>query len=58
MGICGTAEVGKKDLKERETLKDLDVNGKVILEWILKKSVWRVWTGHFLCRRLTNTLVL
>jgi hypothetical protein len=35
--------VGKPEGKNH--LEDLDVDGKIILEWILRKQGGRVWTG-------------
>jgi hypothetical protein len=31
--------------KGRDHLEELGVKGKIILECILKKQVWRLWTG-------------
>jgi hypothetical protein len=36
-----------KDLKGRDHLEDLEVNGKIILEWILGKLGWRVLSGYW-----------
>ena len=33
------------DLRERDHLKDLGVDGRIILNWILKKWDWEAWTG-------------
>jgi hypothetical protein len=33
------------NLKERDHLEDLDVDGRMILKLILKKSVSNVWAG-------------
>jgi hypothetical protein len=32
-------------LKERDSLEDLDVDRKIILEWILEIEGGKVWTG-------------
>jgi hypothetical protein len=32
----------KENLQERDSLEDLVVDGRVILEWILERSVWTV----------------
>jgi hypothetical protein len=36
-------------LKGRDRLKDVGVDGKIILEWILRKYCGKIWTG---CMRL------
>jgi hypothetical protein len=35
--------VGKLDVKSY--LEDLGVDGRIILKQILKKSIWKTWTG-------------
>jgi hypothetical protein len=34
-----------ENLKGRYTSEDLNVDGKIILEWILGKKSGKVWTG-------------
>jgi hypothetical protein len=36
---------GWENLRERDSLGDLGVNGRIILKCILKKSVGRSWIG-------------
>jgi hypothetical protein len=43
--------------KVRDRLGDLDVNRRIILEWILKKQNEKVWTAFIQCRR-TNSMLL
>jgi hypothetical protein len=38
------AGVWRKNLRNRNHFEDLDVEGRITLKWILKKSVWRAWT--------------
>jgi hypothetical protein len=33
-----------ENLKGRDNLEDLAVDGKIILEWILRKNGGRLWT--------------
>jgi hypothetical protein len=40
---------GRKTREERDKSEDLDVYGRIILEWILGKEGGKVWTG---CIRL------
>jgi hypothetical protein len=40
-GVCGVS-VGKPN--ERRPLEDLALDGRMILEWIVKKSSWMAWT--------------
>jgi hypothetical protein len=36
---------GKKNLKEKESLWDLGINGRIILKYILEKQGVRMWNG-------------
>jgi hypothetical protein len=36
---------GRRNLKERDHLQGLGIDGKVIVEWILWKEGGKVWTG-------------
>jgi hypothetical protein len=42
---------GRKYLKGKDLLEDLDVDGKIILEWILGKRSGKVWI-RFMCLRI------
>ena len=33
------------DLRARDNLKDLGIDGSIILQWIFKKLTWESWTG-------------
>jgi hypothetical protein len=39
----GRVLVGKSDVKSY--LDDVDIDGKIILKWILKKWNWEAWAG-------------
>jgi hypothetical protein len=51
--VCGTYRgqetyihgVGAENKGERDSLEDVHVNGRIILEWIFKNSVGKAWTG-------------
>jgi len=44
---------GRKNLKGRDLLENVDVDGRIILEWILEKPSGNVWTK----RALVNTVM-
>jgi len=33
---------------------DLDVDGKIILEWILQNQIWKLWSGFIWLRTGTS----
>jgi len=39
------AEILRVNLMQREPLKDLGMNDKIVLKLIFKKQDWKVWTG-------------
>jgi hypothetical protein len=41
-------------LRERDNLKDLSVDGKIILEWLLNKLVGKAWGGFIWLRIRTS----
>jgi hypothetical protein len=47
--IWGTGEVHTGfwwgDMRVRDTLEDLGIDGRIILQWIFKKLTWESWTG-------------
>ena len=38
-------EFWSRTVRERDHLEDLDVDGRMILKWILKEVEWATWTG-------------
>jgi hypothetical protein len=38
------------DLRERDHLEDISVDGKIILEWILNKLFGKAWDGYIWLR--------
>jgi hypothetical protein len=43
-----------ENLKERDLLEDLGIDGRIILNWILGKQGKRVWTGFIWLRTGTS----
>jgi hypothetical protein len=47
--VWGTEQVYngycRRDLRKRKHLENLDVDGRIILNWILKKWIREAWTG-------------
>jgi hypothetical protein len=33
------------DLKDRDHFKDLSINGRIILQWVLNEEDWREWSS-------------
>jgi len=44
-GECCKQGIGLRNLRKRDNLEDEEVDGKIILKWILRISIWRAWTG-------------
>jgi hypothetical protein len=40
-----------QSLKGRDHLKDISADGSILLNWILRKWGWRVWSG-FMCLKI------
>jgi len=49
---------GRRNLKERDHLQGLGIDGKVIVEWILWKEGGKVWTGCVYLRTGTSGRIL
>jgi hypothetical protein len=45
-----TFELNNENLKGRDHLEDLGVDGKIMLEWIIGKYCRRLWTGFIWLR--------
>jgi len=43
--VCACIYVYKIDLRARDQLEDLRADGRIILNWISRKWVEKVWTG-------------
>jgi hypothetical protein len=39
-----------ENLKKRDHLEELGIDGSIILKWILKENCGKVWTGFILLR--------
>jgi hypothetical protein len=37
--------IWSRNLKERDNFRNLDVDGRLIIKWILNKQLIRVWSG-------------
>jgi hypothetical protein len=44
-----------ENLNGRDQSEDLDVDGRIILQWILDKQILRLWSGFFWLRLGTVT---
>jgi hypothetical protein len=47
-----------ENLKASDHLEDLDVDERIIVEWILKKQILRIWTEFLSCRIQSNSGLL
>jgi hypothetical protein len=43
-----------ENMNERDNLKDKNIDGSIILKWILKKYDGRIWTGLIGLKTGTN----
>jgi len=50
--------IGQKNLKGRDHSENLSVDGRIILEWILEKENWKLWTGFSWLRIGTSNRLL
>jgi len=55
---CGTSELWWGKLKKRGYLEDLNLVGRVIFNWILKKQDERVWNGFTWSRIGTSSRLM
>jgi hypothetical protein len=51
--MCILQKLWSENLRVRDHLEDLDIEGRIILEWILGKFSGKVWTGLIWLRRGT-----
>jgi hypothetical protein len=51
-------KVWSENLEGRDHLQDLDINGKIMLEWILGKYGGKVWIGVMWLRIVTGGWLL
>jgi len=42
---CCKQGIWLRNPRKRDNLEGEGVDGKIILKWILKVSIWRAWTG-------------
>jgi hypothetical protein len=47
-----------ESLKRRDPLEVIGIDGRIILQWILGKYVWRVWNGFIWLRKGAGGKVL
>jgi hypothetical protein len=47
-----------ESLKGRDHPEDLDIDGRIILKWNLRKLGWRVWIGFIWLRIRTSGRLL
>jgi hypothetical protein len=49
---------GGENLRERDYLKDVGIDGRILLKWFLKKYNVRAWTGFIWLRTGTGGGIL